>query len=328
MQANDSAMKQAGVLAPTIVDGALEDVTWEDARAVNLANWEDRVPIHEVGYEIERFDDPDFISGVIAQDLPELERHLPGRSLRGLDVCHLQCHIGTDTVSLVRAGAASVTGVDFSPSALAAAKRLADRVGVAAEWVETDVLEARAAVVGEFDVVYTSIGTIGWLADLSRWAKQIAALLKPGGLFYFRDMHPTLGSLDDGETGGLEFRYLYFPNGQAQTWDDGETYIDTEIGEAGGVAPIAHRKTYDWPHSVSEILNALIDAGLEIIRVDEGQIIPWRALNLMEEVGASGDTWHGYALPEPLRSRVPMTLTVIARKPAADAYRTARPAIC
>ncbi|WP_410602731.1 class I SAM-dependent methyltransferase, partial [Bacillus sp. SIMBA_008] len=91
-------------------------------------------------------------------------------------MCHLQCHIGTDTVSLARAGA-TVTGVEFSRPALRAAAELANRTGTSATWVETDVLDARNVVEGHFDVVYTSIGTITWLADLDRWAKQIAALL-------------------------------------------------------------------------------------------------------------------------------------------------------
>ncbi|NKF33146.1 class I SAM-dependent methyltransferase, partial [Pseudomonas sp. BGM005] len=92
---------------------------------------------------------------------------LPGERLAGLDLCHLQCHIGTDTISLARSGA-HVTGVDFSAPALRVAAALAERVHVDATWVETDVLDARSAVTGDFDVVYTSIGTICWLQDLDR----------------------------------------------------------------------------------------------------------------------------------------------------------------
>lgn len=77
---------------------------------------------------------------------------LPDGTVSGLDVCHLQCHIGTDTLSLARAGV-RVTGVDFSPGALESAANLAERLGVDATWVETDILEARAAVAGNFDLV-------------------------------------------------------------------------------------------------------------------------------------------------------------------------------
>ena len=135
------------------------NVTWETARDANLSNWEERVPIHEVGYELAAHDDRNHISDVVGDDLPVLERYLPSGKVEGLDLCHLQCHIGTDTLSFARRGA-RVTGVDFSPAALRSAERLAVQLGLAATWVETDVQEARAAVDGEFDVVYTSIGTI------------------------------------------------------------------------------------------------------------------------------------------------------------------------
>ena len=71
-----------------------------DWRDINLANWESRVPVHTGpgGYDLTRFDDPDYLSPVVRYDLPRLGR------LDGLDVVHLQCHIGTDTVSLGRLG--------------------------------------------------------------------------------------------------------------------------------------------------------------------------------------------------------------------------------
>ncbi len=96
-----------------------------DWRSINLANWESRVPIHTGpdGYDLAAFDDPTHLSAVVRYDLPRLGR------LDDLDVVHLQCHIGTDTVSLARLGAGSVTGLDFSPSALDAGRELAGRAG-------------------------------------------------------------------------------------------------------------------------------------------------------------------------------------------------------
>ena len=150
------------------------DVDWAVARDANRANWDERAGLHEVAYGIERYaEGPAYLSTVVSDDLPVLAAHLPQGSLRGLDVVHLQCHIGTDTISLARAGG-RMTGVDFSLSSLAAARRLAATTGTEVTWVESDVLDARAAVTGHFDVVYTSIGTIGWLGDLGRWADQVA----------------------------------------------------------------------------------------------------------------------------------------------------------
>lgn len=281
------------------------DVTWEEGRAANLANWEDRVPIHEMAYGDAAGDG---LSQVVRDDLAAMAPFLPDGSVDGLEVCHLQCHIGTDTVSFARVGA-RVTGVDFSPSALASAARLAERCGVEVSWVETDVLDAAAALrdavaggaapTAEFDVVYTSIGAICWLNDLDRWAAQIAAILRPGGLFYIRDGHQAMYALDENAP-DLRSVYRYFGDGSAQVWDDASTYT--------GEGTLAHTRTYEWPHPVSEVVNAIIGAGLRIERLDEGTVLPWRFSPRMEEVDG------GWAWPEPERSRMPVTFSLTARK--------------
>ncbi|MDO9399012.1 MAG: class I SAM-dependent methyltransferase [Herbiconiux sp.] len=280
------------------MNGSNVEIDWEAARHANLQNWDDRVPLHETAYGLDAYDDPKYLSDVVRHDLPVLAPFLPGRTLAGLDLCHLQCHIGTDTVSLARAGA-TVTGVDFSHPALAAAAQLAQRAGVAATWVETDVLDARSAVIGDFDVVYTSIGTITWLADLDRWAAQIAALLRPGGTFFIRDGHPALYALDE-EAPTLTTRYPYFGDGRAQQWDDESTYV--------GDGKVAHPRTFEWPHPLSEILGALLGAGLRLLHFDEGRTLPWRFSPRMVEV--DGD----FAWPEPERNLVPCTYTIVARR--------------
>lgn len=277
------------------------EVDWETARAANLANWDERVPLHEVAYGLGAFDDPTHLSDVVRQDLPALERHLPDGTLAGLDLCHLQCHIGTDTVSLARAGA-RVTGVDFSEPALAAAARLADRLGLAARWVHTDVMDAAAAVGERFDVVYTSIGTIGWLQDLDRWAAQIAALLRPGGVFFIRDGHPFLFTLDE-DADDLRVAYRYFPDGRAQGWDEEGTYV--------GDGRVENSRTWEFPHSLAEILTAVLGAGLEVVAFDEGDTLPWQYSPVMVE--EAGD----WVWPSAVRDRVPCTFTLVARLRAA-----------
>ncbi|MCS6581321.1 class I SAM-dependent methyltransferase [Curtobacterium citreum] len=275
------------------------DVDWDHARATNRANWDDRVPIHEGAYAIDALADPGHRSDVVREDLPALTPWLPTGSLAGLDVCHLQCHIGTDTVSLAREGA-RLTGVDFSPAALASAAGLASRLGIDVTWVETDVLDARAAVTGDFDVVYTSIGTICWLPDLDRWAAQIAGLLRPGGVFFIRDGHPALYALDE-DADELVTRYRYFPDGTAQQWDDAGTYV--------GDGTVANTRTFEWPHPLSEIVNALLGAGLRLRRLDERRTLPWRFSSRMVETGTGSWAW-----PDHDRDRIPTTYTIVATR--------------
>src|SRR4051794_21948503 len=138
----------------------------DDYLAVNLANWNSRVPHHVTGYDLDRYRaDPDAISDVLRFDLPRLG------PVAGLDVVHLQCHIGTDTLSLARLGA-RVTGLDFSEPALAAARALAADAGATITYVRSelyralDVLEPAA-----FDLVFTGIGALCWLPDVRRWAE-------------------------------------------------------------------------------------------------------------------------------------------------------------
>ncbi|MDT5241560.1 MAG: hypothetical protein QOD97_3758, partial [Mycobacterium sp.] len=123
-----------------------------DWRSINLANWESRVPLHTApdGYDLAAFDDPEHLSAVVRYDLPRLGR------LDGRDVVHLQCHIGTDTVSLAQLGARSVTGLDVSPAALDAARALARRANADVRFVEADVDDAVGVLGAESaDLVYT-----------------------------------------------------------------------------------------------------------------------------------------------------------------------------
>lgn len=290
------------------LSGTDAEVPWEVAKAANRANWDERVSIHvDGGYDLESFRrDTSHLSQVARTDLAELRRFLP-HGVAGLDVCHLQCHIGTDTVSFARAGA-RVVGVDFSRPALEAAAALAADSGVNAEWVHGDVLDARALVSEQlgahraFGLVYTSIGTIGWLADLDRWAAQIEALLRPGGLFYIRDGHPALYSLDENRE-ELVSAYRYFNTGEAQVWDDAESYA--------GEGKLTSTRTYEFPHPFSELLQAVVGAGLEIVWFDEGKTLPWRFSEFMVE-RPDGE----FELPPHQRELMPLTFTLAARRRA------------
>ncbi|MEL4504726.1 methyltransferase domain-containing protein [Luteococcus sp. H138] len=283
---------------PQQPEGQEVSVDWDEAREANRLNWDDRAAIHATSYGIEAYvTDPERISDQVRADHAVLREHLPGGSVDGLDLVHLQCHIGTDTISWARLGA-RVVGLDLSPASLEVARDLASQAGANVTWVQSDALAARAAVEGNFDVVYTSIGAICWLPDLDRWAQQIVALLRPGGLFYIQDGHPMLYALDD--TGAEpRVRYRYFPTGQAQAWDDPGTYL--------GDGQVAHPRSYEWPHSLAEILGSLLRAGLVIRHFDEGQTLPWRFSPAMRE------TERGWMWPTP--DQIPCTFTIVAHRP-------------
>lgn len=271
----------------------------------NRLNWDDRATVHAASrdYDVDGLvADPLRISSVVQDDLALLGPHLPDGSVDGLDLVHLQCHIGTDSISLSRLGA-RVTGVDQSRTSLDIARSIAARAGTDTAFVESEVTRAREALTGDFDLVYTSIGTVCWLPDLSAWAHTIASLLRPGGTFFIRDGHPSLATIDFDRTDVLALKYRYFSDGEAERWDQTDTYTD------GDTSAITHGLTFEWPHPVSEVLTALLDAGLTLVAFGEQRTIPWKALEIMEP---RGDSW---VLPEPMQAQLPLTYSIVARKP-------------
>ena len=238
-----------------------------DYRSINLANWNSRVPHHEIGYALhEHTDDPSHLSRVVQFDLPRLG------DIAGLEGVHLQCHIGTDTVSLARLGA-RMSGLDFSAPALEVAARLAAGCGQSIEYVESDVYDA-AEVFGteRFDFVYTGVGALCWIPDAARWARVVADLLKPGGFLFIREGHPMLWALCDPRPDQLVvLEYPYFEN-EGTVFLDEQTYVEHE-----GV--LESPTIISFNHSLSEIFNALWNAGLTITMFEEHQSVPWNAFD-------------------------------------------------
>ena len=173
----------------------------------------------------------------------------------GMRLLHLQCHFGMDTLSWARRGA-RVTGADFSPKAISLATSLAVELDLPAEFVCSDIYDLPQNLEGKFDIVYTSAGVLCWLADLAGWARVIAQFLAPDGFFYIREFHPFAGMLDDGAD-APRVRYPYFHQADPLVFDGGgDSY-------AGGKTPPGGA-THEWPHSLSDVIQSLIDAGLRI----------------------------------------------------------------
>ena len=269
---------------------------------VNKANWESRVDPHvaSTSYGLNDFiQDPSRISDVVAFDRPRLG------DIAGKDVVHLQCHIGTDTLSLARLGA-QVTGLDFSPKALAAARELAAACEQPIRYVESEVYDAPARLgSNRFDLVYTGIGAICWLPSIDRWAAVVAGLLAPGGRLFIREGHPILWAMDERLADDLHLRFPYFEQQEPLEWDDDSSYVVTD-------RPITNTKTYEWNHGIGEIVTALLEAGLTLTMLVEHDSVPWEALpgQMVERPGGE------FALDE--RAGVaPLSYTIQAVKPLA-----------
>jgi SAM-dependent methyltransferase len=263
-----------GVSAPVLhysvvpTTGLCHRAGMTDYLSVNRANWDERAPAHAASpdYGFERFvADPAHLSHVVRFDLPRLG------DVAGLRAVHLQCHIGTDTLSLHRLGA-RITGLDFSPASLTQARDLATRAGAAVDFVESTVYEAASVLEpGTFDLVYTGIGALCWLPDIRRWAEVVSTLLRPGGRLFLREAHPMLWALDDRVDDRLVVDFPYFETAEALVWEEDGTYVETE-------SAFQHTTTHSWNHGIGEVVTALFDAGLDLTMLHEHDSVPWNAL--------------------------------------------------
>ncbi len=237
----------------------------------NRRHWDEITPTHAAS---DFYDVASFKAGKSKLKPVELEElgDVQGRSL-----LHLQCHFGLDTLSWAREGA-SVTGVDFSERAIETARALAAETDIDARFVVSDIYALPERLDGQFDIVFTSYGVLNWLPDMARWARVAAHFLRPGATFYIAEFHPVAAVFDDGpDVTDLRVRYPYFPLDEPMRFDDLGTYTDR-------TAHFENNTTYEWPHPVSEVLTALIDAGLRIEFLHEFPITSYACRPFMEKV--------------------------------------------
>lgn len=264
----------------------------EEYLEVNRRNWDSRVPIHLTGYSLDKFRaDENYISDVIRFDLP----YLP--DVNGLEGIHLQSHIGTDTLSLVRLGA-KMTALDFSRPALEGAKAIATELGLELTTIESDVYSALQKTTKKFDFVYTGVGAICWLPDIKKWAEVVAGLLKPGGFLFIRESHPMLWSVGNSRPNGDIAIDLHYFEGQAYEDSDIETYT--------GEGEVASPRNISFNHSLSEIFNALWNNKMEIKIFEEHSTVPYNPLGAEFEKLPDIDEWQ--LVKEPRRLAASYTL--------------------
>lgn len=218
-----------------------------DWLTANRANWDERVPIHVAS---------DFydVAGFRAGRSPLRDFELPEvGDVAGRRLLHLQCHFGLDTLSWARRGA-TVTGLDFSAPAIETARGLAAEIGVDARFVVSDVYQAVEALDGAtYDIVYTGIGALYWLPDMTRWAEVAASLVAPGGFLYLAELHPVTDMFgDDGRT----VERSYFRDGP-EVYDGPGSYVDPD-------AETEHNLTVGWVHTLGEVISAIAAAGLHL----------------------------------------------------------------
>ena len=251
----------------------------------NRERWNQRTAVHR---DSDFYDRRGFVAGKSVLSPIELTEL---GDVKGKSLLHLQCHFGMDSLDWARRGA-KVTGVDLSDKAIEEARSLNAELGLDAEFICSNVYDIRGHLDKQFDIVFTSFGVIGWLPDLKAWANIIKDLLKPGGVFYIAEFHPVVWMFDDDFT---HIQYSY----------DNQEVIETELSGtyADRDAPISG-KEYGWNHSISEILNALLEAGLRLEFFNEHMYSPHPCFSRVVPAG-EGRWWI-----EGLERKIPMVFSL------------------
>ena len=229
----------------------------KDYLTANKALWNRKTAIHLAS---EMYDMPSFLQGKTS--LKQYELALLG-DIRGKKILHLQCHFGQDSLSLARMGA-KVVGVDLADKAIAKARELNLQLGLDATFVCCDLFEADQYIQDQFDIIFTSYGTIGWLPTLDRWGEIINHFLRPGGRLIFVEFHPVMWMLDD-----ASFTEIVYPYFNTITFEE---TITTTYSDGPAHEPLL---SFSWNHPLSEVFQVLLKNGLSIEDFQEYDTSPY-----------------------------------------------------
>jgi 2-polyprenyl-3-methyl-5-hydroxy-6-metoxy-1,4-benzoquinol methylase len=232
---------------------------------INKKSWNSRVDTHVAS---EFYDMENFLKG--KNSLKSIELDLLG-DLRGKKVLHLQCHFGQDSISMARMGA-EVVGVDLSDKAVEKATEIAKKLNANARFIQADIYDLKNHLNEEFDIVFTSYGTIGWLPDMNRWAEIVSHFLKPAGQFVFVEFHPVVWMFDDAFE---KVAYNYF---------NVEAIVENETGTYADRTANIEQSYIMWNHDLAEVLTALIANRLEIEKFQEFDYSPYNCFQETEKV--------------------------------------------
>jgi ubiquinone/menaquinone biosynthesis C-methylase UbiE len=263
--------------------------TDENYIETNKKSWNKKTNIH---IKSAFYDNENFLKG--KSSLKAIELNLLG-NISGESILHLQCHFGQDSISLSRLGA-NVTGIDLSDEAIKRAKEFASLTNCQTKFICCNIYDLPNYLDEQFDVVFASYGTISWLPHLDKWAEIVSRYLKPGGRFVFVEFHPVVWMFDD------EFEkpgYNYFNTG---------ALLETETGTYADKESLIVQDVVNWNHSISEILNSLINNELTINSFNEFDYSPYDCFR--HTIKIEPDVYR----IKHLDNKIPMVYSILATK--------------
>ncbi|NHK31789.1 MAG: class I SAM-dependent methyltransferase [Asgard group archaeon] len=264
---------------------------YEDIRKM----WDENTKIN---FESDMYQTEEFLKGKTTLNSIELEEL--GKRVKGKSLLHLQCHFGLDTLSWAREGA-KVTGVDISGESIRLARKLAEEANIDATFIQSNIYDLPEALDEKFDIVFTSYGVLCWLNDIKRWAEVIAHFLKPGGIFYIAEFHRFIWVFDWDAKDDFVVKNNYFHDPKPISYTLDGSYADDN-------KKFETQEGHEWAHSLSDVINSLINAGLEIQFLNEYPVAPFPRFSFLKK---SDDGYWRYNHPE---IQLPLVFSLMAIK--------------
>ncbi|MFK5957853.1 MAG: class I SAM-dependent methyltransferase [Lutibacter sp.] len=234
--------------------------------SVNKETWNKKVGIH---LNSDFYDVNGFLYGKSSLNKYELDEL---GIIKDKSLLHLQCHFGLDTLNLCRLGA-KCTGIDISNEGIVQAKKLNDKAGLDAVFIESNVYDIPKKIAEKFDIIFTSYGVISWLPNLNTWAKIIADKLNKNGFFYMIEFHPIIWMFD----------YLQNPPKMIHPYLNSSVIYEEYEGTYANFNSKIISKEYNWNHGLGEVVSALTKAGLHIDYLHEFEKSPYNCFPDMEK---------------------------------------------
>lgn len=251
----------------------------------NRIMWNETADVHALGYVTElqkAIQAPNFST------FDEVEKRLFAQiELSGKAVIQLGCNNGRELISVKKAGAGRCVGIDVSDKFIAQGRQLAGLAHVAVEFVRSSVYDLGPEWEGQFDLVYVTIGVLGWLPDLDEFFGVVSRLLRRDGQLFLYDMHPILNMFEVDK--GLVVEASYFQR---------EPFVDKEEPDYMNPTQVVKAVSYWFPHTLSEIIGGCLKHGLHLTHFEEYE----HDLSMV------------YAAFEQLAKKPPLSYSLVARK--------------
>lgn len=226
--------------------------------ALNRAAWDASAPLHGTGAG---WDD---LCTVITQGGSVLDETitaaLQDAGIAGARVVQVGCNNGREVFSAIGLGATQAWGIDQSEGFLAQAATLNALSPHKAQFLQADIYDLPADAPRDFDIAFITIGVLNWMPDLQRFFAALASLLRTGGQLIIYETHPMLEMFDPASETPYTPAFSYFRT---------EPHIETETITYDGTGTADGPEAHWFPHTLSAIIQASLDAGLTLTALQE-----------------------------------------------------------